>query len=148
MIWKESGWCRARRLAIALACLMIGLVGCDSSGPGRLVPVKGKVTNKGQPLATGSLVFKPDTAKGNQSKFEPASSIAADGSYELFTAEKPGAPPGWYHVGVVAQQTNAADPYAPAKSLIPASYADAAASGLAIEVVDSPTAGAYDLNLK
>jgi hypothetical protein len=123
------------------------VVGCDRSGVGRVVPVKGIVTIDGKPLTTGSLVFKPDAGKGNQSTFEPAGQIGADGSYELFTGPKEGAPLGWYNIGVVAQELNAADPYAAPKSLIPAKYADAVSSGVAIEVVENPAAGAYDIRL-
>jgi hypothetical protein len=130
-----------------LFCVAI-FSGCDSSGLGRIVPVKGNVTLDGKPLTTGSLVFKPDASKGNNSKFEPASAIGPDGSYSLFTKEREGAPPGWYKVGIVAQEEpSATDPYAPRKSLIPAHYNDAETSGLAVEVVASPPAGAYDLKL-
>ena len=120
--------------------------GCGSSGAGRLVPVAGKVTLDGKPLATGSLVFKPDAAKGNAGQLEPSGTLAGDGSYALFTKEKPGAPVGWYKVGVVAQQASPNDPYL-MKSLVPERYNDAESSGLAVEVVASPAANAYDLKL-
>jgi hypothetical protein len=135
-----------RRL-VTCVFLLAWLAGCGSSGPGRLVPVKGKVTLDDKPLATGSLVFKPDETKGNNSKFEPAGTIAADGSYSLFTREKEGAPLGWYKVGIVAEEANAADPYAPRKSLVPNRFNDAETSGLSIEVSSSPPSGAYDLKL-
>jgi hypothetical protein len=106
------------------------------------------VTLDGAPLATGSLTYKPDAAKGNTSSLEPAATIGSDGSYTLYTKEKPGAPPGWYKVRVVAEgPANPADPYAPVKSLIPARWNDAETSGLTVEVVASPPAGAYDLKL-
>jgi hypothetical protein len=133
-------------LALCLA-LAVMIAGCDSSGVGRIVPVKGQVTYEGKPVTSGSLVFKPDSAKGNKSTFEPAATIGADGSYSLFVKEQEGAPLGWYHVGVVAQEVNPNDPYAQAKSLIPARYNDAATSGLAVEVVEAPPPGAYDLKL-
>jgi hypothetical protein len=129
--------------ALVLACV----VGCGSSGPGRLMPVKGKVTLDDKALTTGSLVFKPDATKGNNSRFEPSGTVATDGSYSLFTKEKEGAPPGWYKVGIVAEEANAADPYAPRRSLVPNRYNDAETSGLSIEVASSPPAGAYDLKL-
>ena len=138
---------RAHRIAVGLAVL-VAIIGCDSSGVGRLVPVQGKVTYEGQPLATGSLAFKPDAEKGNTSKFEPAANIEADGSYRLFTAEREGAPLGWYKVSVVAQSpADEKNPYAAMKSLIPARYAETGTSNLAIEVVETPPAGAYDLKL-
>jgi hypothetical protein len=126
----------------------MALAGCDSSGVGRIVPVKGQVMLDGKPLTTGSLVFKPDAEKGNQSKFEPASSIGADGRYSLFTKEKEGAPLGWYKVGIVAQEAaNPAEPYAAMKPLVSPRYNDADSSGVSVEVVASPAAGAYDLKL-
>jgi hypothetical protein len=133
-----------RRLICIL--LVVCIAGCGSSGPGRLVPVKGTVTLDDKPLPTGSLVFKPDAAKGNNSPLEPAGTIA-DGGYSLFTKEKEGAPLGWYKVGIVAEEASAADPYAPRKSLVPARYNDVETSGLSIEVSTSPAAGAYDLKL-
>ncbi|HMC10721.1 MAG TPA: hypothetical protein VKH44_05505 [Pirellulaceae bacterium] len=127
--------------------LLASLAGCNSSGVGRIVPVKGKITVDGKPLTIGSLVFKPDAAKGNPSQFGPAATIAADGSYSLFTKEKQGAPLGWYKVGVVAQEADPGNPYGPMKSLVPQRYNDAESSGLAIEVVAAPTPGTYDLKL-
>jgi hypothetical protein len=135
------------RLLPGVMALLAALTGCDSTGLGRIVPVKGKVTQDGQPLTTGSLVFKPDAAKGNSSKFEPSSAIGSDGSYSLFTKEKEGAPLGWYKVGVIAEQENPNDPYAARKSLVPPRYNDAESSGLGVEVVASPAADAYDLKL-
>jgi len=120
--------------------------GCNSGGPGRLVAVQGRVTVDGKPLATGSVVFKPDAAKGNLSKFEPSSTIGANGEYSLFTAEKPGAPLGWYKVGVVAQEADPKNPYS-MKSLVPARLSDPETSGLSIEVKDNATAESYDLKL-
>jgi hypothetical protein len=131
----------------ASAALLLAFAGCDSSGLGRIVPVKGKVMLDGKAVPTGSLVFKPDSAKANTSTFEPASPIGADGSYSLFTKEKQGAPLGWYKVGVVAQEANPSDPYAAMKALVPQRYNDPETSGVAIEVVASPAADAYDLKL-
>jgi hypothetical protein len=128
--------------------LLAAIAGCDSSSPGRLVPVQGQVLFDGQPLTAGSLVFKPNAEKGNASKFEPAATINADGTYQLFTAEREGAPLGWYKVSVVAQAPpDEKNPYAATKSLIPARYAETTSSGLEIEVVDRPAEGAYDLKL-
>jgi len=136
----------ARHRFVVSAIVAAVICGCGSSGAGRLVPVAGKVTVDGKPLSTGSLVFKPDAAKGNASKFEPSGTIGSDGTYSLFTKEKPGAPIGWYKVGIVAQQASANDPYV-MKSLVPERYNDADSSGLEIEVVASPVSGAYDLKL-
>ena len=135
-------------LAVGFALVSL-FGGCDSSGAGRLVPVRGKVTYEGQPLTTGSLAFKPDAEKGNTSKFEPAATIEADGNYRLFTAEREGAPLGWYKVSVVAQApADEKNPYAATKSLIPTRYAETGTSNLSVEVVESPQADAYHIKLK
>jgi hypothetical protein len=134
-----------KRSAVS-ATLLIALAGCDSSGLGKIVPVKGKITIDGKPLTKGSLVFKPDVAKGNTSTFEPSATIAADGNYSLFTQEKEGAPLGWHKVGVVAQEASPNDPYS-MKSLVPPRYNDAESSGLSVEIVAAPAADAYDLKL-
>ena len=130
----------------AAATVAIGIVaGCDSSGTGRLFPVAGKVTVDGKPLAMGSLVFKPDAAKGNTSTFEPSGTIANDGSYTLFTKEK-------RRTGRLVQgghrraEASPDDPYA-MKSLVPERYNDAETSGLTMEIVATPAADAYDLKL-
>ena len=141
------GHLRSYPLALAIA-LLAALSGCDSSGVGRLVPVRGKVTLDGQPLTTGSLVYMPSAEKGNTSNYEPAATINADGTYQLFTAQRDGAPIGWYKVWVVAQApADDKNPYAPTKSLIPARYAEPGTSKLEIEVVNRPSEGAYDLKL-
>ena len=133
---------------LAQTCLLALLALAGGCGAGSLVPVKGKVTVDGTPLTTGSLVFKPDAAKGNASQVDSSAEISADGSYSLFTRQKEGAPPGWYKVGVVAQgPANPADPYSPQKSLIAERYNNAESSGVAVEVVASPAAEAYDLRL-
>ena len=129
-----------------LLLLCLALSGCDSAG--KVLPVQGKVLLDGTPLSTGSLVFKPDATKGNNSTLQPASDISTDGTYNLFTREKPGAPAGWYKVGVVAEgPASATDPYAPRKSLVAQKYNDPETSGLAVEVVENPAPGAYDLKL-
>ena len=134
---------------------LIGVAGCGS-GIGKTVPVAGVVTWNGKALEGGIIVFRPDRSKGNAGR-EAHGVIEADGSYALFTASGPqeqeGAAPGWYQVGVIS--TKEPDPTAkrigamppPATSRIPIEYANPAASGLAVEVVESAAAGAYDIKL-
>jgi hypothetical protein len=131
-------------------------IGCGAA-PTPLIPVKGVVTYDGKPLTTGTVLFRPDSARGN-SGAEVVGTIDENGTYVLRTGTGPqareGAAPGWYKVGVVAVR----EPDATAKRvgglpparvpLIPLKYADAANSGLAVEVVESPAEGAYDLKLR
>ncbi len=72
---------------IALAALLFGPCwGCGSSSgtPVTLIPVKGKVTYKGQPVTKGIIQFEPDgygrAASGH---------LQSDGTFELTTL-KPG----------------------------------------------------------
>ena len=137
------------RTLLGAVVVTVGLGGGCGPAAVRLVPVQGKVMMEGQPLTTGTLVFKPDAEQGNSQTLEPAANIEADGSYTLYTTAKEGAPLGWYQVGVVANgPANEKDPYAAPKSLIPARYAEVSTSALAVEVVEKPAAGAYDLKLK
>jgi hypothetical protein len=139
------------RAIIALGFLMPN-PGCGKPAAiPKLVPVVGNVYLDGKPLAGGTVSFRPDAAKGNSVKHEPAGEIDDQGNYTLFTAGKEGAPPGWYKVAVVANEppdAQSADPYAPGKSRIPAHYRNIATSDLIIEVVEKPDANAYDLPLK
>jgi hypothetical protein len=91
--------------------------------------------------------FRPDAARGNTTRYEPAGQIDASGNYKLITAGKDGAPPGWYKVSVVAvEPIDPGDPYAPRKSIVNRKYGTPD-SGLAVEVVAEPAPGAYDLKL-
>lgn len=138
-----------------LSFTLIFAMGCGSS-VGKTVPVSGIVSYNGQPLEGGTIVFRPDRNKGNTGP-EARGIIEADGSYQLFTVvgqqEQEGAAPGWYQVGVVS--TKEADPKAkrigamppPPASRIPIEFANPAASGVTIEVVEGASPGAYDIKL-
>jgi hypothetical protein len=123
------------------------VVGCGSDGVGRLHPVQGKVLVDDQPLTKGSVRFVPDTSRGNTAKHEPVGEIGGDGLYVLTTTGKVGAPAGWYKVSVVS--TDPPDSTKPnaIKSYVGRKYIDTATSGLTVEVVASPAAGAYDLKV-
>jgi hypothetical protein len=121
--------------------------GCNPAGE-KLTPVEGKVTVSGTPLTTGSVTFHPDTAKGNSTPHIPVGMLDAQGNYKLTSATREGAPLGWYKVTVSAQEPiDPKNPYAPPKHLINSKFSDVSTSGLEIEVVASPAAGAYDLKL-
>jgi hypothetical protein len=69
---------------VALAALFVGPCwGCGSSGgtPVTLIPVKGKVTYKGQPLTKGVVEFEPE-GYGRPAKGQ----LQSDGTFELTTA--------------------------------------------------------------
>ena len=117
-----------------LVSLPFGLTGCSNSDRLETVAVYGKVTYKGEPLPSGSVIFVPvsggPTAEAN---------IESDGKYSLGTYEKTdGVPPGEYDVMVVAmseqQSMEAADAAAGSESLIPSRYGDPSKSGLKASV--------------
>jgi hypothetical protein len=144
--------CRLLRLLSALPALAL-LAGCGGSQS--LVPVEGKVLVEGRPLTKGTLVFWPDKGKGNAAPAPAMGTVAADGSFKLTTAGRPGVPPGWYRV--TASPPPAADPSQPLPSkprrtIMPrrfnARYEDPARTNLIVEVVASPPAGGYALALK
>jgi hypothetical protein len=117
--------------------------------------VSGKITVNKEPFTaeTTRVLFKPDKSKGNNSPAEPTGQVDQDGIYRLTTNGKDGAPPGWYKV-VVSAHDNTPDPSTPRtkvpipKSLLPAKYGSASTTDLAVEVVDNPAAGHYDLHLE
>jgi hypothetical protein len=131
--------------------------GCgDASGVGKTVPVNGRVTLDGKalPPARTVILFKPDAGRGNTSPFEPTGTVDAQGNYTLVTSGKKGAPPGWYKVVVTATVDRAAGEYKgprnhrpTPKSVLPARYGLPDSSKLAVEVVENPNPGAYDLQL-
>jgi hypothetical protein len=130
--------------------------GCgDSSGVGKTCPVAGKVTLDEQPVTATStiILFKPDAERGNASPFEPTGTVDREGNYTLSTKGKKGAPPGWYKVVITATEPRGPDERGPRnhrpgpRSVLPARYGHPATTTVAIEVVESPTAGAYDVKL-
>lgn len=149
----------SRRCFYGLSALvfLVPASGCgDASGVGRTLPVSGKVTFNNAPWTANTTIvlFKPDADRGNTSPFEPSGTVDENGTYVLTTKGKKGAPPGWYKVIVIARAE--APPQHPknlkshrpvAKSLLPAKYGQEKTSELAIEVVETPAAGAYDLKL-
>src|SRR6266849_923654 len=127
------------RVGAGLALVLVWLSsGCGGNVSGDVhVPVSGKVTYKGEPLTTGTVILVADAAKGNSTKHEPRGSVDDQGNFEVSTAGKPGAPPGWYKVAVVANKPgNPSKLYAVTGSLLPKKYGSANSSEIAIEVTE------------
>jgi hypothetical protein len=116
-------WMRETRDAVRAYCLpsirsavsslgglcVIGLVlGCGQA-PIKFVPVRGKVLVEGQSVNSGTVSFRPDADRGNQSMEQPAGMPQADGSFELATPNRKGAPLGWYRVLIMADNFLAVD---------------------------------------
>jgi hypothetical protein len=143
-------FCRRLGRGALAAALLWMFTGCGKeSSVDVLFPVSGKVSYKGLPLTTGAVILVADAAKGNVTKHEPRGPIDDQGNFEVSTAGRPGAPPGWYKVAVVANKPgNPKNPYAVTGSLLPKKYTDAKTSELAIEVTEKPADAAYDIALK
>lgn len=142
---------RATPVALFAALLAAGC------GGGNTHPVSGTVTIDSAPLAVrnGVVTFVPDKARGNATADEPTGSVDDHGRYTLYTKGRRGAAPGWYKVVVTglddAPPAAAKGPLTRRpvpKSAVPARYGRAETTPLEVEVVASPAAGAYDLNLK
>lgn len=120
--------------------------GCTSEKLPPLYPVEGTVTVDGKPLKSGHVSL---TTSSTEHKIGLSTSeIGEDGSYVIYTSDKEGAPLGKYKVTVTPQtmMTPGTDPKA--MTTISRVYSDATQTPLTIEVVEHPSAGAYDLKLK
>jgi hypothetical protein len=145
MIGPQRQVSRVSRGLFTLA--LVALAGCGSSDEGH-VPVEGMVFLSDRPLTFGIVILRPDASKGNLSKHEPRGKIDAEGKFQIFTGPEPGAAPGWYNVGVVANdESEAIKTYARPCSLIDRMYNNPNRSGLTLEVTRDAAAGTYDLRL-
>jgi hypothetical protein len=133
-----------KRLAFAVGWLvfLLPLAGCSEF---TYAPVKGKVILRNKaPMTYGVVVFMPDT--DSKHRLIPRGKINPDGTYELDTDGRSGAPIGKYLVCVRApnRRINGKDP---PPLPFAAKYLTADDTPLKIEVVVNPAPGAYDLDL-
>lgn len=116
-----------RKLIVLAALAACPCLGCGSAGGGaasNLVPVKGKVTYKGQPVTKGSIKFEPD-GFGREAHGQ----IKSDGTYVLSTfKEGDGVIAG--HHRVTVSGTGIKSP----KDALAKKWASEAASGLTADV--------------
>jgi hypothetical protein len=122
---------------ITLATLaLIPCVGCGpNEGPyvTPTVPVKGKVTYKGQPLTSGSVTFESE-----ENGRESHGSIQSDGTFVMTTTrEGDGAMPGNHRVAVIGKQGN---------QVVPVKYRNTSSSKVQVEVSEGKTE--YPIELK
>jgi len=124
---------------VALAALLAGPCwGCGSSSgtPVTLIPVKGKVTYKGQPVTKGVIQFEPDGYG------RPATGqLQSDGTFELSTL-KPGdgVVAGKHRISITELDKSLAKDRALRK------YASPNTSRLTVEVSPEKTEFPFDLN--
>jgi len=118
---------------VVVLLLSTSFLGCGSNPPA-LVPVQGKVSYRGIPLSTGTVVFIPDSSRGNTGPLAKAD-VGPDGRYTLRTDDKLGVLPGWYRVTVAAFiMPSAGDSFRMPESLLPDHYRDPDMSGITCEV--------------
>jgi len=120
----------ARVLLCASAC---ALIGCGSSGPAPrtdLVPVTGTLIFEGKPLPDAKIVFIPTDKEMTD---RPAATVDAEGNFEVFCDDQPGAPPANYRVIVMAFKPSEDDEQKP-PSLIPERYNSDKTSGISANV--------------
>jgi hypothetical protein len=121
---------------IALLVLLLSASGCGKSGElPTLIPVKGKVTYKGQPLTKGMIKFEPDGYG------RPANGkIGSDGTFVLTTLkEGDGVVAGEHRVYLIGTGKTAA------KELVPKKYASPSTSKLTATVDSEHTEFTFDL---
>lgn len=139
-----------RRSMLGLIGLAL-LVGCNSKSVTGTVPVAGKVTYKGAPVEGAIITFVPEGSG------RPATATTvAGGVFSLTTVDASGAMPGKYKVivdkvdygaGATLSMEAAASGIGAegnATRALPAKYAEAASTPLAIEV---PSGGKKDIDL-
>jgi Carboxypeptidase regulatory-like domain len=127
------------------------LLGCNSGSVSGTVPASGKVTYKGAPVEGAIVTFVPE-GEGRTA----TATTSAGGVFSLTTVDASGVMPGKYKVTVdkveygpgsnlsmeAAAKGNPAE--GQAKRVLPAKYAAAASTPLAIEV---PSGGKKDIDL-
>jgi hypothetical protein len=118
------------------AALAFSFAGCEGQAP-QFTPVMGKVSYRGISLPVGTIVFAPDSDRGNNGPMAKGS-IQPDGKYMLKTGETPGAMPGWYRVTIIAVEEArfpaGSNSLTVPRSLVPEKYRDPQLSDLTCEV--------------
>jgi hypothetical protein len=148
----EGGLLELRSLGgRASGLLLVGLLvsvacqtGCAPKGDLTTAPVSGKITYKGQPVPTGTIMFVP--GEGPAATGE----IAKDGSYTLSTySNGDGAVLGAHKVSITALQNVGAglpeQKSGTPPSLIPKKYISDMTSGLTAEVKQTDNVVNFDL---
>jgi len=113
-----------------------GLSGCSHPKGPECVPVSGKISYKGKPLAEAMIVLHPldGNVEGNH---KPIARSAADGTFSLTTFKSnDGAPPGRYAITVElrAPQMVGEEVVRNGENLLPVKYSKPETSGLRVAV--------------
>jgi hypothetical protein len=135
---------RPSRRSFLLLGVLIVLGGCGPKKDAlKLVPVSGTVKVGDQPLDAGYITFVADSSQGNTVKVNPTGKIK-DGKYELQSNGDAGAPLGKYKVTIISQ--------GPGKDwnskfAVDQKYGSTQKTPISVEVVETPSQGAYDFKV-
>jgi hypothetical protein len=141
----------ARKLELCLMMLaaLTFLGGCNRA-QAPLTPVSGRVAYQGSPLPGGTIVFTPDSARGESGPIA-FGRINQDGTYHLYTGDALGAVAGKFRVTVTSLAPSGVQipgqPISPPYSLLPDKYRDPNLSELACEIMPNRT-NSIDFNLQ
>jgi hypothetical protein len=132
------------RLALAVLVGSLALAGCERSL--KRIPVSGNVTLDGKPLQGGVLLFHPDASKRNTARVSCTGPVKS-GRFTLVTSAVTrddtgsGAPLGCFKVTLINDLPGMAEIKVHPKYLRPET------TPVAIEIVEDPQPGAYDIKL-
>ncbi|MCA9269839.1 MAG: hypothetical protein KDA41_15265 [Planctomycetales bacterium] len=130
---------KAARFALLLLALLVGWTAAGCSRGPKIVPTKGKVLFKGEPLPYGSVMFQPASGQPARSEIKP------DGTFVLGTNTlSDGATVGTNRVRVTSYESQSPTAtisrdaeFSLGKSQIPKRYTDFDTSDLVVEVADT-----------
>jgi hypothetical protein len=121
---------------VLACCVLAAPAGCGGRPTAKMVPVRGKATLNGKPLADGMVTFIPTGGDGNDPL--PEGKIEPGGFYTLTTRGSEGAPVGSYRAVIELDDKATA-------SLMHPDFANPKKSPLLIEVAENKPEGGYDL---
>jgi hypothetical protein len=134
---------RITRLMLLTALCLAPCWGCGAAGgtPTELIPVKGKMTYKGQPLAKGVVEFEArDYGRSASGDLQP------DGTFVLTTfKDGDGVVPGRHRVFVTGTGLPGKTANKKSRELVPVKYTQPNTSGLTAEVDRDHTEFAFEL---
>ncbi len=133
------------------AVALVTLAGCAKAP--RRVPASGSIELDGQPMKGGVIFLSPDTEKGNTARVSNSGKIQ-NGRFEIETAgierndAGRGVPVGWYKVFVRVNTPGERPKYPGLPEIdVDPMYLFPEKTPLAIEIVENPAPGAYDIKV-
>ncbi len=128
--------------SLAATAMLVSTSACDKGGL-ETVPVSGRVTYQGKPLASGTITFSPENKESGHAAW---GNLDAEGRYSLTTIKiNDGALPGEYRVAVVSFVPGTETAVSRGKRAIPEKYSRHADSGLTATVGDGSATLDFDL---